>query len=231
MDTKRFATELPGLFDDYPRSEHPRGQRFDDLVDGMPNLATENTLALINLAASCLGPGESYVEAGTYMGASLIAAARGNPGIDLVAIDNFRFGPMTVAGRSLPAANRGAFEANLERFHVHPTVFEGDALEVLRGGTLDGRRVGVFYYDACHDYEPQLEALRLVEPFLAAEALLIIDDSDWEEVHKAVHDYLAAQPRARLLEQVAGAGGDQDWWWDGMAVLAWGAGTAPRSAA
>jgi predicted O-methyltransferase YrrM len=221
MDTSRFAAELPGLFDDYPRSEHPHGRRFDDLVDGMPNLATENTLAVVNLAASLLGPGESYVEAGTYMGASLIAASWGNPGIDLVAIDNFRFGPMTVAGRDLPAANRGALEANLERFDVHPTLFEGDSLEVLRGGALAGRKVGVFYYDACHDYEPQVEALHLIEPHLAAEALLIVDDSDWEEVHRAVDDYLAQQPRARLLAEVAGAGGDQDWWWDGMAVLAW----------
>ena len=56
MDTSRFAAELPGLFDDYPRSEHPRGRRFGDLVDGMPNLATENTLAVVNLAASLLGP-------------------------------------------------------------------------------------------------------------------------------------------------------------------------------
>jgi protein O-GlcNAc transferase len=222
VDPDRFAAALPHLFDDFPRSEHPRGQRFDDLVDSLPNLATENTLAVVNLAASCLDAGESYVEAGTYMGASLIAASRGNPGVDLVAIDNFRFGPMTVAGRSLPAANRAAFEANLERFDVHPTVFEGDSLEVLRSGVLTGRKIGVFYYDACHDYEPQLESLRLVEPFLAAEALLIVDDSDWEEVHKAVRDYLAAQPRARLLAEVAGAGGDQDWWWDGMAVLAWG---------
>ena len=74
MDTSRFAADLPGLFDDYPRSEHPHGRRFGDLVDGMPNLATENTLAVVNLAASLLGPDESYVEAGTYMGASLIAA-------------------------------------------------------------------------------------------------------------------------------------------------------------
>ena len=224
MDTSRFAAELPGLFDDYPRSEHPRGRRFDDLVDGMPNLATENTLAVINLAASLLGPGESYVEAGTYMGASLIAAARDNPGVDLIAIDNFRFGPMVVAGRQLPAANRAEFEANLERFEVHPTLFEGDSLEVLRGGALEGRKIGVFYYDACHDYEPQVEALRLVEPYLADDALLIVDDSDWDEVARSIRDYLAEQPRAKLLVEVAGAGGNQDWWWDGMACLAWRSG-------
>jgi protein O-GlcNAc transferase len=228
MDTSRFAAELPGLFDDYPRSEHPRGRRFDDLVEGIPNLATENTLALINLAASCLGPGESYVEAGSYMGASLIAASRDNPGIDLVAIDYFSFGPLTVAGRELPPASRAAFEANVQRFGVEATLFEGDTVEVLRGGALAGRNVGVFFYDACHDYEPQLEALTLVEPFLADEALLIVDNYDWEDPRRAVHGYLAQQPRARLLVEVAGAGGGQDWWWDGTAVLAWGARASRR---
>jgi predicted O-methyltransferase YrrM len=219
MDASRFAAELPGLFEDYPRSGRPRGRRFDDLVDGIPNLATENTLALINLAASLLASGESYVEAGTYMGASLIAASRGNEDVDLVAIDNFRFGPMTVAGRELPAASRSALETNLQRYDVGATVLEGDALEVLQSGALAGRRVGVFYYDACHDYEPQLEALRLVEPFLAQEALLIVDDSDWTDVHRAIDDYLGGQPRAELLVEIAGAAGDQDWWWDGMAAL------------
>src|SRR6266487_2099736 len=99
MDPARFTAELPALFDDFPHSDHPRGKRFDDVLAAVPNLAQENNLALVNLAVGLLDPGESYVEAGTYMGASLIAAARGNEGKDLVAIDNFRFGPMEVAGR------------------------------------------------------------------------------------------------------------------------------------
>ena len=220
MDTSRFSAELSGLFDDYPRSAHPRDRRLADLVEGIPNLATENTLAVIELAASLLGPGESYVEAGAYMGASLIAASHGGAR-DPVAIDHFAFGPMTVAGRDLPAAGRAQLEANLERFGVRATILEGDTLEVVRGGGLAGRTVGVFYYDACHEYEPQLEALRLVEPYLAGEALLIVDDSDWDDVRRAIDDYLAGQPRATLVADVAGAAGDQDWWWDGMAALAW----------
>ncbi len=183
----------------------------------------ENNLALVNLAVSLLGPGESYVEAGTYMGASLIAAARGNDHADLVAIDNFRFGPMSYEGRSLPAASRPALEANLERFGVRgATILEGDALDVLRGDALAGRSVGVFYYDACHDYEPQLEALRLVEPYLAEPALVIVDDSDWPKVRDAIRDYLAGQPRASRLVEVAGADHGQPQWWSGMVALAWG---------
>jgi protein O-GlcNAc transferase len=221
VNPHRFAAELPGLFDDFPRSEHPRGRRFDDLVRGLPNLATENTLAVVNLAASLLGTGESYVEAGTYMGASLIAAARGNAGADLVAIDRFRFGPMEVSGRKLPAASRAALEANLDRFGVSATIFEGDSVDVLRRGALDGRTVGVFYYDAAHDYESQIGALRLVEPYLAEQALLIVDDSDWDDVRRAIDDYLADQPAARELVQVGGEDAGRPWWWAGMSVLAW----------
>jgi predicted O-methyltransferase YrrM len=223
VNPARFAAELPALFDGFPESRRPHGRRFDDVAAAVPNLATENTLAVVNLAASLLEEGESYVEAGTYMGASLIAAARGNEGADVVAIDRFQFGPMTVEGRDLPAASREALEANLERFDVEATILEGDALDVLRGDALSGRRVGVFYYDAAHDYESQLEAFRLVERHLAEPALVLVDDSDWPEVHKAIEDYLADQLRARKLVEIPGSAAGRPWWWDGMAALAWDA--------
>ena len=108
MDVERFATELPELFDDFPRSETPRGRRFDDIIDGIPNLATENVLALLNLAASCLGPDESYVEVGSFYGASLIGAMRGNTG-DFVAIDRFSFDVPEVRGRPLPQARASEY--------------------------------------------------------------------------------------------------------------------------
>jgi protein O-GlcNAc transferase len=222
VDVDRFAAQLPALFEDFPGSEHPRGRRFDDVITGVPNLAMENNLAVVNLAVSLLGPVESYVEAGTYMGASLIAAARGNDGADLVAIDDFSFGSTTVAGRSLPPADRAALEENLRRFGVsRATIVKGDSLEVLRGDALAGRSVGVFYYDACHDTVVTLEALRLVEEYLAEPALVLVDDADWPEVRRAVDDYLAGQPRARELLSIAGSDGGQPWWWDGIVVFAW----------
>ncbi len=219
MNVERFAAELPALFDDFPRSDRPRERRFDDIVAAVPNLAMENNLALVNLAASFLEPGESYVEAGTYRGASLIAAARGNADARLIGIDDFSFPAASVAGRSLPAASRPATEVTLRRFGVSARLVEGDAVEVLRGFT--GGPVGVFYYDACHDADVTVEALRLVEPHLAERALLIVDDSDWEHVRKAVDDYLAEQQRARELFTIFGSDHGQPWWWEGMIVLAW----------
>jgi protein O-GlcNAc transferase len=213
VDVERFARELPALFDDFPASPVPRGRRYDDVLEAVPGLARENNLALLGLAASLLPPGESYVEVGSYRGTSLISALRGNDA-DAVAIDDFSF----------REGSRDELEANLERFGFagRPTVLEGDFEEVLRGGALEGRRVGVYYYDAGHSYEQQLAGLRLIEPYLADEALLVVDDSDWERVDRADRDYLASQPRARLLVDIPGDDKGYPHWWRGVHVIAWG---------
>jgi predicted O-methyltransferase YrrM len=221
VDVEDFERGLPELFDDFPRSPHPRGRRFDDVIAEVPNLAEENVLALLNFAASLLGPGESYVEVGTYYGASLIGAMRGNQG-DFVAIEAFSFGPLEVKGRALPAASRAGLEETLRRFGAEgATIIEGDAFEVLEGGVLGERRVGVYYYDGPHSYEEQLRGLRAVEPWLSDEALLVVDDHDWERVMRATSDYLAGQHRARLLFDIPGADRGHPQWWEGVAVLGW----------
>lgn len=66
MDVARFGRELSLLYDDFPHSEVPRDRRFREVLEAVPGLARENNLALLNLAASCLGPGEVYLEAGSF---------------------------------------------------------------------------------------------------------------------------------------------------------------------
>ena len=211
MDVDRFALELPALFDDFPRSEHPRDRRLAAVLEAVPGLARENNLALLNLAVACLGPGESYIEAGSLRGTSLVGAGLGHEA-ELVAIDDF----------SRAEADPSELRANLDRFGVGSvTILEGDVFRLLRGGALAGRRVGVWYYDAGHGYEQQLEALDLIEPHLAERALLIVDDSDWERVARATRDYLSGQPRARLLFDIGGKDKGFPWWWEGMHVIDW----------
>ena len=221
MDIERFLAELPRLFDDFPASPHPDGRRFDDVIGGLPNLAEENVLALLNLAASLLAPGESYVEVGTFYGASLIGAMRGNEG-DFVAIEKFSFQPVEWRGRKVPAASREGLEESLRRFGADgATILEGDCFQLIEGGALDGRRVGVYYFDGPHDYDSQLRGLQSIEPWLADEALLVVDDHDWEEVERATDDYAASQPKVDSLFVIPGADKGSPQWWEGVAVLGW----------
>ena len=219
MDSRRFERELPRLFAGYPRSEHPRDRRFAPILADVGGLARENNLALLNLAASLLAAGESYVEVGSFKGLSLIAAMLGNTG-DFVGIDDF----------SLGDGSRTLLEANLRRYGLGGhAILEGDAFALLRHGALGNRRVGVYYYDAAHDYRSQVRGLRLIEPHLAEGALLIVDDTDWPQVARAMRDYLARQPRAELLVRLDGKDRGQPWWWEGVQVLRWGERRRPRA--
>jgi predicted O-methyltransferase YrrM len=214
VNANRFLEELPKLFDDFPNSEHPADRRFAPIAEEVENLARENNLALLNLAASCLDAGESYVEVGVFHGASLIAAMLGNEDKRFVGIDSFGFREATLE----------KVEANLARFGLtRPTILVGDAFELVPGGALGDTAIGLWYYDASHSYEAQLEGLRIAEPLLVPGALLVVDDTDWDDVSRAMDAYVATQPRARRILALDGKDRGSPQWWEGMQVLVWDA--------
>ena len=71
-----FLRGLPELFDGFPDAETPRDERLAAVLEAVPGLARPNNLALLNLAARCVAPGETYVEVGAFRGSSLIGAPR-----------------------------------------------------------------------------------------------------------------------------------------------------------
>jgi hypothetical protein len=211
VDIAAFTDELSCAFDDFPTDETPRDPFYERILEEIGGLARPNNLALIAAATQALGDSESYVEAGSFKGASLIAASHGKQG-DFVGIDDF----------SMDKASGDRLRANLDAFGcAHATVLEGDVFDVLAAGALAGRRVGVYYYDAGHEFEQQLDGLRLVEPYLADEALLIVDDTDWDAVERAVDEYLSTQLHAEELLRIGGKRRGAPHWWEGVRVLAW----------
>jgi protein O-GlcNAc transferase len=214
VDADRFLEELPRLFDDFPRSEHPRDRRFAAIAEDVENLARENNLALINLAASCLGEDEAYVEIGVFHGASLIAAMLGNEDKRFIGVDSFGFRDVSLE----------KVEANLARYGLEaPEIVVGDAFDLVPAGALGDTRVGVWYYDAAHSFEAQVEGLRIAEPLLVPGALVIADDTDWDDVERALDAYLAEEPRARRVLTIEGSTRGAPQWWEGMQVLVWDA--------
>ncbi len=210
MDVDRLLRELPGLFADFPRSETPLDRGLQPLCEGVEGLSEENNLALLALAAGCLDGGECYVEAGSYRGRSLIAAALGGAEA-AIGIDNFSFDDSDPAG----------LVANVERFGVgdRVRVIHGDTVAVLREQGLPP--IGVFFYDADHSTAATRAALDAVRPLLAASALIVVDDAEWPKVRVATDAFVEANPDASLRLRIAGRADGQPWWWDGMDLVAW----------
>jgi hypothetical protein len=201
VDVDRFLAELPRQLEDT--------SRFEEILEDVPGLAMANNLALLNVAARCLGDGEHYLEVGTYRGTSLISAMTGNEGGLFVAVDNWSMGD----------GSNAQLVSNLDRYRMRAAIIDGDAFETLRRGVPSP--VGVYYYDNGHQYEQQLDGMRLAERYLASPALVIVDDTDWERVERAVDDYLAAQPRATEIYRADGKDRGHPEWFEGMRVLRW----------
>jgi len=210
VDIEGFLRDLPGLFADFPRSERPLDRSLRPVCEAVEGLSEENNLALLRLAARHLAPGECYLEAGTYLGRSLIGAALGT-GATCIGIDNFSFADSDPEGLA----------ANIERFGV------GDRVRVIHGDTVTALRdeaippVGVFFYDADHSTEATRAALEAITSRLAETALVVVDDAEWEKVQAATDAFLAAHSGAELRLRIGGRAAGQPWWWDGMDVIAW----------
>ena len=212
MDVEGFLSALPAAFADFPRSEVPLDRSLRPVLDAVDGLSEENNLALIGLAARHLEAGEAYVEAGTYRGRSLIAAALAGDA-ECIGIDDFSFDD------SDPAA----LQANLERFGVatRARMLDGDAAAVLRTSELPP--VGVFFYDADHSTEATRAAFEAVVPHLAGNALIAADNADWPKVRAAIDAFVDAHAEAELALRIAGREGGQPWWWDGVDLIGWNA--------
>jgi predicted O-methyltransferase YrrM len=215
MDLEAFQAKLAGLFGGDLRADHPVGRRFRDVVADVPGMATEHKLALLNLAAAHLGPGEAYLEVGSFKGLSLIGAMLGNPDRRFYAIENFlEFNPDGTA--------RAELEANLARWAGpgRVRVLEGDCFDLLRRGEGPEEPVGVYFYDGAHGRLPHYLALGVAEPWLADRALVVIDDASWPIVARATDRYVAAHPGYRLLFDLAADHEEDPRWWNGVRVYA-----------
>src|SRR5918993_1704638 len=139
MDLEAFQAALPGLFDGDVRADHPVDRRFRAVLADVPGMATENKLALLNLAAAHLEPGEAYLEVGSFKGLSLIGAMLGNQGRRFYAIESFL--EFNLDGDRA----RPELEANLARWVELDQVrlLEGDCFRLLRTGGRLEEPVGV----------------------------------------------------------------------------------------
>jgi protein O-GlcNAc transferase len=184
-------------------------------------MTTPSVLQLLNHAVACLENGEVYLEVGSYQGSTLIGALLGNTAAQAYAIDNFSEFDPAGSGTEILRQNVGSF--NLEKQVV---LRDGDFEEIFADQSfiqVAKGKVGVYLYDAAHDYRSQLMGLLLIRPLLARRALLVVDDANWDAVAQATDDFIRVEPRCRLELRLTPAAGHARFW-NGLDVLSWDSG-------
>lgn len=217
MDYQRFSDLLPGLFHDWGlTAARPRSDRFAAVLQRVRGMTSPGVLQLLNLALACLEDGETYLEVGSFQGATLVGALVDQPLCRAHAVDNF-------SEFDLYGENRAALARNLEAFGLTSQVefFGGDFEEFLLTARSQPGTVGVYLYDGSHDYRSQLMGLLLAVPLLSSRALVVVDDSNFPAVKQATWDFMAMRPEAHLLLDLPTPGNCHGSFWNGLHVLAW----------
>ncbi len=182
--------------------------------------------ALQRLSKEILTEDTCYVEVGVFQGLTLLSTAMASPGNDFFGIDNFAF--LDPYNKNKQIIDERAKKLNIENFHLINKDYE-DALENL-GDFIGNKKVGVYFVDGPHDYRSQLMCLLLIKPFLAENAVILVDDSNYRHVRQANRDFLISHPEFKLLFQAyteAHPANLQDakkekmlkGWWNGINII------------
>lgn len=215
MDTQAFFDALPATFHGDPASSDPIDTHWESVVENVAGYTAKNELAVLNLAASMLPAGEAYLEVGTFKGRSMVGAVRDNSDTIFYAMENFlEFG---MSGQEA----RAELMENLRTYGAHADVrlLEGDNFRLMAEPNIVDQPIGVYFYDGEHTLLAHYLALAAVEPLLADEALILVDDATWPVVQRAHAKYLAKNPEWKLVAEWDALTEHDERWANGLHAL------------
>lgn len=216
MNTNKLVTHLNGLAF---QSDLDKINKVNAEVGGFSG---PYVMKVLNLAISCMEDDEYYLEIGCHQGKTLIGGMVGHDK-HAIAVDNFsQFGEGT----------KDKLLANIAKFDLDPRVrfIEMDVTKFFE--TEAAEPVGVYFYDGNHDTDQGLKGLRDAVPFLAREAVIILDDFSGHGVWRSVQQFMDIYPTETALlfsMRTNNFPNAHPMWWNGMVVISWKADRNPAS--
>jgi hypothetical protein len=144
----------------------------------IPGLTSRRVQTLLNSLAQGV---DTYLEVGSFLGATLCAVMKDNP-ITVFAVDNWSNNVQPENGEKLPPNDIQTFIENVKKYKGNSVVnvLDKDYLAVDVSGMAG--RIKMFFYDGPHDEQSTAAAVLHYWEAFADEAILIFDDANWRGV-------------------------------------------------
>jgi len=149
----------------------------------IPRMSTFAIGAMINKGVSTISPDSCFVNVGVWHGFTFLAGIKNNPGKICIGIDNFtQFGgprkQFLGRFRKYKSTNHHFYDVHYKQYFTN----------------MHTGKIGFYIYDGDHDYDNQLNGLRLAEPFFSQNCIIFVDDTNEEEPRQATLDFVAKSP-------------------------------------
>ena len=214
MDYPKFLQQLPELYENWGQaSARPKSPEFSQLLAQLPDTTSTSIMQLLNCAVECITGDEVYCQIGGVTAAHLLGALINHPEQIAYAVDN-----CIEVEQQLEQLSENLSLFNLDE----QVIFTPQDWEDFFGELRDIQpeiKIGVFVYVGDQDYRSQLLPLLLVKPFLAQQALIIVEGSNFSTEQQAHWDFLAATPQCQLLLNLPATGSQN--WGKGLHIFSW----------
>lgn len=181
-------------------------------IEGLSSRRVQNLLTQIGDISS------KYLEVGSYLGASGAAVLR-SPSVEEAAfVDHWKDQVQPANGDVLPSNNKQKFIENIRKYKADRTlkVFDCDMLSVDKTELKD---IDFFFYDGAHDFQSTSEAIRYYASSLANEAIIMIDDANWEGVVDGAEDGIQKAGLEILFKKIwLNSQESKEQWWNGFFI-------------
>lgn len=175
----------------------------------LPRMSTYAIGAMINRGVAEMPAGRSFVNIGVWNGFTFFAGLAGNDDKKCIGVDNF----------SHKNSPRTEFLQRFEEFsspnhEFHERDFRDYFAEVHRGP------IGFYVFDGPHLYNDQLDGLMAAEPYFAEDCIILVDDTNWEQVGRANLAFMAGSTNdyRLLLDQQTPKSGHPTFW-NGVMIM------------
>lgn len=175
----------------------------------IPKMSTFAIGSIINKIVSQMKEDQYFVNVGVWHGYTFLSGIINNPIKKCIGIDNFsEFGgpreEFLQRFRSLSNENHSFHEIDYIDYFSH--VHQGE--------------IGFYIYDGEHSYEHQLKGLQVAEPFFGDDCIIMIDDTNWEQVRKATfHFLLNSKNKYQVLADIPTQHDSHPTYWNGIILL------------
>ncbi len=190
-----------------------RSKLTNEVVDSIGGFTSPNIRHILNNLGAI---STNYYEIGALVGASLVSTLYGNDHLQATSCDNFSlFSTEQQDSRTQFFENCNKFVPN--RFKLLEKDFQTVVKEDLPAG------IDLFFSDGPHSYEEQRQAITYTVPFLADEAIIVIDDFQWQNPCAGTMKGLKESDIdilwcCTLDSGVRSGCGDRDWW-NGLGIF------------
>ncbi|WP_448570244.1 O-linked N-acetylglucosamine transferase, SPINDLY family protein [Trichothermofontia sp.] len=219
MDYQAFLEQLPSLYLQWGQETVvPKEETFQAILNTLPGETSCNILQLLNCAVGYLAPTEVYCEVGPVQGITLVGALLNHP--DCIAWTIGDFGTTDDPEIAFEELVNQLEEFGLaDQVLLHNQTIESFFYE-LRSLAIT-EKIGIYYYRGLLDYRSQLLSLALAKEFLADQALIIVDNSNREDVEQAIIDFILLNPECRNLLNLKTRSDRHSSFYNGIHLLSW----------